>query len=339
MGAASKPLVSRRVKVAGLGKYLPERVIASAALEAELGLEPGWVERVTGVRERRRKGPDETQASMGAQAVLAALADAGCSLDDVDLIVCGSGLSQQAIPCTAVLLQQALGLAARGVPCFDVNSTCLSFVHALDVVGDLVARGSYRCAVVVSTEATSVGLNWSEHESAVLFGDGAAAAVLVPTPEGEPSLLFEGCFTTDSRGAALAEVKGCGTAWPPSDPATPREYALFHMQGTRIFRHAMKQSVGFFTEYSTRLPFALEAFAALCPHQASLVAMRLTARACGFRQDQLVENIETHGNCVSASIPMVLHDGVRGGRIRRGDRVLLAGTAAGLSVGALAMVY
>jgi 3-oxoacyl-[acyl-carrier-protein] synthase-3 len=330
---------TKAVKIAGIGKYLPERVVHSAELERDLGLEAGWIERATGVVARRRVAPGETQSRMGAAAARAAVADAGASLADVDLILGASGGMEQPIPCTAVLVQRELGLAARGVPCFDVNSTCLSFLHALDVAAHLVERGSYRGALVVSSESPSVALNWAEPESAVLLGDGAAAALVTPAAEGEASLIYPAAFTTDSRGAELAMVKGCGTAHHPNVPGTPPEWNLFHMEGPKILRYAVKQSVPFMERYAASLPFPLADVRALCAHQASLFALRIGARACGFREDQIVENIADHGNCVAASIPMVLHDAVRSGRVRRGDRVMLAGTAAGLAVGAMALVY
>jgi 3-oxoacyl-[acyl-carrier-protein] synthase-3 len=330
---------TRRVKIAGVGKHLPERVVTSAELERELGLQAGWIERLTGVVERRRAAPGETQSTLGAMAARAAVHDAGAALSDIDLIICASAGYQQPIPCTAVFLQREIGLAESGVPTFDINSTCLSFLNGLDVASLYVSSGAYRAVLVVSSEVTSPAIDWREPESAVLLGDGAAAVLVTPAGPGEASLMYPAAFTTDSRGANLAEVRGGGTAHHANLSTTLPEWNLFQMQGPRIFRQAQKQSVPFMARYAARLPFALGDLRALCAHQASLTALRLTARACGLRDDQVLTNIATHGNCVAASIPMLLHDSVRDGRIRRGDRILLAGTAAGLAVGALALVY
>jgi 3-oxoacyl-[acyl-carrier-protein] synthase-3 len=336
--AAKGPLhTARTVKIAGIGKHLPGAVITSASLEHRLGLPSGWIERKTGVRERRHVVPGETQSRMGAAAGRAAIADAGAAPGDVDLIICASGGQEQPVPCTAALIQRELGLAEAGVPGFDVNSTCLSFVQGLDVAAHYVAGGGYRAVLVIATEAPSTAIDWNEHESAVLLGDGAAAVLV--TPATGASLMYQAAFTLDARGAALAEVRAGGTAHPAHHPDTTAAMTRFRMQGPRIFRYAQKQSVPFIARYAAGLPFPLESLGALCAHQASVTALRLTARACGFRAEQVLENIATHGNCVAASIPMVLHDGVRAGRIRRGDRVLLAGTAAGTAVGALALVF
>jgi 3-oxoacyl-[acyl-carrier-protein] synthase-3 len=137
----------------------------------------------------------------------------------------------------------------------------------------------------------------------------------------------------------MAELRGGGTRHHPNHPDTTPDMNLFHMQGPRIFKFAQRAMVPFVKEYLRGLGPEAGVVQTVAAHQASLFAMRFTARACGFEDHQVLENIQDHGNCVAASIPMVLHDGVVSGRVKRGDRVLLAGTAAGLTVGALALTY
>lgn len=327
----------RRVKIAGIGKHQPEGVVTSAALEARLGLAPGWIVEKTGVESRRHT--QETQAAMGAAAAKAALQDAGATLADVGLILGACGGPQQVIPSTAVFFQRELGPAADGIPSFDVNATCLSFLAALDVAAGYVASGTHQGVLVIASEKPSVALDWTEEESAVLLGDGAAAVFVTAAAEADASAMWPASFTTHSEGAELAEIRGGGTLHHPNATGTEPRMNLFHMEGPKIFKLTQKRSVPFIARYATELPFALGDLRALVAHQASLFALRMTARACGFTDEQLLVNIGDHGNCMSASIPMVLHDGVRSGRIRRGDPILLAGTAAGISIGAMAMVY
>jgi 3-oxoacyl-[acyl-carrier-protein] synthase-3 len=328
----------RRVKIAGIGKYLPENRVTSAELESRLQLQPGWIEHKTGVVERRH-ARGETQSQMGARAARAALEDARLQLSDVDLIICASGSPEQCIPCTAVLIQRELGAEAHGIPCFDVDSTCLSFLFGLEVAASFLASGVYRTVLVVSSELASVGVNWKEAESSVLMGDGACAVVVTQSRETEDSVMYPAAFTTFSEGAELARIQGGGTRFHPNNPETRPEMNLFHMEGPKIFRLAQKASVPFVDRYLKDLSWEADSLDAVVPHQASLFAVRMTAKACGFDPRKLIENIQTHGNCLAASIPMALHDGIRSGRIRRGDRVLLAGTAAGVSVGTMAVRY
>jgi 3-oxoacyl-[acyl-carrier-protein] synthase-3 len=328
----------RRVKIAGIGKYLPARRVSSTELEGRLGLSPGWIERKTGVRERRY-AETEVQSQMGAHAARAALDDSGVSLKDIDLIISASATPEQCIPCTAVFIQRALGAEAEGVPCFDVDSTCLSFVFGLEVAASFVASGSYRNVLVVSAELPSVALDWKEPESSVLMGDGAAAVVVTRAAETDESVLYPAGFTTFSSGAELAQLQGGGSRFHPDNPATRPELNRFHMKGPKIFRFAQKAAVPFVARYLEEIEWPSASLDVVVPHQASLFAVRMSAKACGFAPEKLVENIQTHGNCLAASIPMALHDGIRSGQIRRGHRVFLVGTAAGLSVGALALRF
>jgi 3-oxoacyl-[acyl-carrier-protein] synthase-3 len=326
------------VRIAGVGKCLPNRIVWSAELEQRLGLDAGWIERKTGVRGRRFV-VNETASELGAEAARRALVNAGASLRDVDLIICAAGSSEQSIPCTAVLVQKQLGPEVEGVPCFDLNATCISFLNGLDVAANMLIAGDYRGILVVTSEIASSSLNWEEEESCVLLGDGAAAVFVTPSSAAGASAMSRARFTTLSQGSDLAELKGGGTKFHPNNSSTTQDMNLFHMQGARIFKFTKRHMQPFMERYMDDLGEAPTSFRALVAHQASLFALRSIAKACGFEEAQVLENIQDHGNCVAASIPMVLHDGVACGRIRRGDRILLAGTAAGITLGALALTF
>lgn len=154
----------RKIKIVGTGKCLPEQVITAEDLDKKLGVPSGWVLKKTDVRVRLVV-KDETASFMGARAAEAALEDAGLTFSDIDCIVSTSGTVEQSIPCTASLIQKALGQEYSGVPAFDINSTCLSFLTGLDVMSYMVAAGRYRRVLLVATEVASVGLDWSHKES------------------------------------------------------------------------------------------------------------------------------------------------------------------------------
>lgn len=326
------------VKIAGLGAFLPEQVVTSAELEAAYGLAPGWVARTTGITERRR-ATHETTAGMAAAAGRRALEAAGLGLADVDLIVAASSGPQQAIPCTAAFIQRELGAPEGASACFDINATCLSFLFALQTVAHLVAAGSYRAALVVSSEVASRSLNPREPESAVLFGDAAAAAVIVPTPQGEASAVIREQLATYSSGADLTAIRGGGTLHHPNDPATTPEMNMFTMTGPTIYKRAARLAGPFFDSFFAGAGWQREELDALIPHQASGHAIAILRSRYGFRPEQVVGSIEQRGNCVAASIPLGLAEAVAAGRVRRGDKVLLFGTGAGLTLGAIGLVF
>ena len=164
-----------KAKIADLGSYLPQRIVTSEEIAQKLGIPSGWIERVTGVCERRYV-TDETVAFMGAQAARQACTHAGIELSEIDCIMGASATPQQVVPCTATFFQRELGLEATNCPCFDVDATCLSFLFALHTAAHFVAGGAYRNILIVSSEITTLTRNPEERESAVLFGDAAAAS-------------------------------------------------------------------------------------------------------------------------------------------------------------------
>lgn len=326
------------IRLAGFGWFLPELRVPSAALEQEWGLPAAWISRVTGVRERRYASATETSAGMAASAARMALEDAGISGASVDLIVGASASPQQAVPCTAAFVQRELGLAEGASACYDINATCLSFLVALHTVSHLIAAGSCRCALIVSSEITSRSLNPAEPESAALFGDAAAAVVVVATPPGEASRTGACLFETHSSGADLTELTGAGTLHHPNDPGTTPGMNLFHMDGPAILFTAGRLFGPFMERFLRESATTPRDFDAIVPHQASRAAVRLLWSRYGFLREQVILNLETRGNCVAASIPLALAEAVHNGRLNRGQRVLLAGTGAGLSLGAMELV-
>ena len=218
------------IKIVGIGRYLPERIVKNPELETLCGLSAGWIEDRNGVCERRWV-TTETNSYMGAQAALEALQDANIPLSEIDLILNASGTAEQAIPDTSALIQRQLGLGKSGMACMSLHTTCLSFVVALDTCASLIASGRYKNILVVTSDITSVGINPHEPESATLLGDGAAAVVVTRAPEGEKSMLHHALLRTYGDGAYHTAVMGGGTRLHPNKAETRPEDNLFHMDG------------------------------------------------------------------------------------------------------------
>lgn len=326
------------VKIAGLGWYLPERRVSSAELAERFKLAPGLIERTTGVLERRYAG-GETASGMGAAAARMALAQAGLEPSQLDAIVGASSAPQQCIPCTAALVQRELGAPEGRSLCFDINATCLSFLVALHTAAQLIAAGAYHTVLVYSSEIASPSLNPGQWESAALFGDAAAAAVLTHSAPGEPSTIWHAQFATYSSGADLTQCLGGGTLHHPNDPRTTPDMNLFHMQGLAVFRQAVRIMRPFLDQFFDTLGWQREQVATVVPHQASRHGVEQLSDRLGFRHEQVFTNLRERGNCVAASIPLALAEAVHSGRIQRGERVVLLGTGAGLTVGALALTF
>lgn len=325
------------VQITALGHYLPERIVTSTELETALNLKPGWIERVTGVRERRYAGRHETSTGMAVQAARTVLERAGLTIEDVDLVIGASAAIAQMIPCGAALLLRELG-GEGGAFCMDVNATCLSFVTALHTSAPLLASGAYRRALIFSSENRVHSLNPDEPESASLIGDAAVAALVERAQDGVPSRLHHARFATFPTGAEYTRILGGGTLHHPNDPETTREMNYFHMDGPAVYRLATKVMPPFMDRFFAELGWD-RGEVTVVPHQASGHAVTHLANRLGFRPEQMVVNLATRGNCVAASMPLALSEAVEAGRIVRGDRVLLTGTGAGLTLGALALTY
>lgn len=329
----------QQLKISGVGRYLPQRLVSNQEVEALCHLSDGWVAQHNGVKQRFWADPRwETNAYMGSIAAKEAIANAGLEMTDIDFILNASGSFEQPIPDGGPLLQRMLGLPDSGIPSMSVQSTCLSFISALQMAAGLFATQSISHILISSSEIASIGLNFKESESATLMGDGAAAIVLSHTPDGEASCIEAANFETYSRGANLTEIRAGGTRLHPTGPETEPEDLTFHMQGPNVLRMARRQVRGFLDRLRPGLSEGLDDIDFVIPHQASMVGLKLM-RFFNWPESQIAMTLEKYGNTIAASIPMAFYEMIETGRIERGDRLLLVGTGAGLSIGGVILVY
>lgn len=327
-----------QIQIRGLAHYLPDRIVTNDELAASLGVSADWIARTTGVLERRRV-QEETTSTMAAAAIRRAALAAQLPLEQTDLVIGACAGRQQTIPCTAAFVHEELQLPTQRGFAFDVDVTCLGFLNALVVSGALLSQGMYQQAAIFSSEIASGTIDPDQPESAVLFGDAAAAAMVTMTPPGESSRLIASRFRTISEGVRLAEIQGGGTLHHPNHPSTHPRMNLFQMRGPEIFKLATRHMETFLDQFFDELPWRREEIDVLVPHQASRMALRQLTRRYGFREEQLVQNLDLRGNCVAASLPLLLSESAHCGRIRRGNKLLLVGTGAGLTLGAVAIIY
>ncbi len=330
---------TRNIKILGTGKYLPGHIVTAEEIAHRLGVTTTWVTKTSDVAIRHFV-KDETAAEMGAIAAKAALANANLTFDQIDCLVCTSGTMEQPIPSTASLIQKAMGAEHSGVPAFDINSTCLSFITGLDVISYLVHAGRYKKVLLVATEIASIGLDWSNKESSALFGDGAAAVVIGQTEQGGQAKIVHADMRTYSKGAHMSEIRGGGTKLPARQhTAETAGDFLFRMDGQAIFRLASQILPGFVAGMLQAANCSMEDIDLVVPHQGSAMAMRLLRKRLGIAKEQLMYITPTHGNTIAASVPMGIHEAIVQGRMKRGDRIMLLGTSAGLSVGGIILDY
>ena len=315
------------VRIASTGAWAPPRVEAAADVAERLGRTPEWITSRTGVL-RRHVSDDETLPELAAHAARIALGDG----PPPDLIVFAAASAHQALPDTAPFVLRELGL--DGIRAFSVNAACLSFLAGFDTASALIHAGLYQRVLVVSAELATPLRDWDEPESAALLGDGAGAAVLEPSGD-TGSRVVAHAGGTWPEGAELSQVRGGGfRALRQPEPGDDR----FHMRGPAMWRFTRERFGPILDSLLARAGWAPGEVDRIIPHQPSARAL-VALQAYGFPADKIEDSLTEFGNCVAASMPMALDQAARAGRLRRGDRVLLLGTAAGLSIGGTALIY
>lgn len=338
-------MINRAFKILGTGVYRPLNEVTSHSLDEKLGKRKGWVEKKSGVVSRRFVGPHDTTSSMGAAAARAAISDAGWSKigsGDIDCIISGSGTMEQAIPCTAVLIQKALGLSHLTIPCFDINSTCLSFLSAIDTATAFLAIGRFRRILIVSSDIPSLGLNWEHMESSLIFGDGAAAVIIEASTPGYAgsATVLSSHMETYSEAAHVCQVQAGGTKYHPTIyQGNLRELALFEMDGKRAFKVTAEQIDGFIEQLFSGTGLKMKDIDVVIPHQASQLAMKHLRKRLGIPVGKLIDIFADHGNQIAASMPTALHRARADGRLKPGTKALILGTGAGISLSGMILKF
>ncbi len=323
------------MRIIGTGSAVPQTVVTAAEIDARLGRPAGWTLAASGVA-CRHVMTQGSQVDLALAAARAALDDAGMGAGELDLIVSACGIGYQTLPSTAPLIQRGLGLADGAVATFDINSTCLSFLSALEVVAGLLASGRYARALIVSAEVASRALPWAaQPEVAALFGDGAGAAVVGPGAG-----LRAARFRSYPSGYEACEIGAGGTRFDfAQERAAFEAHALFAMDGRALFRLTAQHFGGFVEEVLAEAGVTREEIDLVVPHQASPGALQHMIRLCGFRPGQVVDLAARFGNQIAASIPFALDHARRAGRVPAGARVLMLGTSAGVSFGGVVMDF
>lgn len=326
--------VIRNFKLLGHGIYLPKHVVSSLSLDQKNGLASGTVEARTGVQQRYY-ARHETASEMAKQAILAALHQADVALADIDCLIAASGTMEQAIPCNAakILAQFTPSLS---FPAFDINMTCLSGLMAMDLAANMLQGGQYKRILIVSSEVASVGLDWTNPAIGGLFGDGAVA--LIVGADDSEARVDASLFRTYPQGVAHCEIQGGGSLNHPSNIAGDyAPYGMFRMNGKELYRLTAKVIMPFCTELLAKARITMDAIDWVVPHQASGLALQHLVRQLGLCPTKVINMLQQRGNQIAVSLPAALHELLITKPVKPGDKVLLIGTSAGLSLGAMVM--
>lgn len=307
------------------GKALPQQIVSSSELDRRLGKPNGYVEKRSGIVHRHHAELSLPQSELAAQAVRDACSRSGLQPADIDLLINVNGVPEQALPCTAAHILAALDWPP--MPAYDINASCVGFLPALQHAAALLNGGCYRRIIICACDLASRGLNWADEESSLIFGDGAAAAI-VERGNGTGGITrFVMKNYPDS--VSLCQIPAGGTRHNMVSGMRSQDF-YFKMQGKELFRRSAQVLPGLLEELLGSL--SINDCDLWLVHQASHLGMQHMVKRLGIDPERLINIYPTHGNQVSASLPTVLHEAVGKGLWQPGKRVVFLGTAAGLAV-------
>ncbi|PSR53043.1 3-oxoacyl-ACP synthase [Adhaeribacter arboris] len=323
----------RKSKIAGVGHYLPEKVVTNADLEKIMETSNEWILERTGIEERRYFEPGkDTTANMGAKAAVKALEMAGLDKSQLDLIVFATLSPDYVFPGSGVLLQRDLGL--KNIPAIDVRNQCSGFIYALSVADQFIKTGMYNNVLVVGSEIHSSGLDMTTRGRAVsvIFGDGAGAVVLTPSEDDTKGILS----THLHADGELAEELSC---LAPSSNAPERlthemiENASIYpiMNGQTVFKNAVVRFPEVIMEALNKNGYQPSDIDMLIPHQANLRITSFIQQKMGLPAEKVFSNIQRYGNTTAASVPIALSEALAQGKIKSGNLVCLAAFGSGFT--------
>jgi len=317
--------VIRRSVLLGTGSALPVRSVSNAELAQTVDTSDEWIVERTGIHNRHIAGEGETTSTLATDAARAALAAAGTSAQDIDLIVLATATPDQTFPATATLVQAALGI--NDCVAFDVAAVCSGFLYAVTVADSMIRSGAARNAIVIGSETFSRILDWEDRTTCVLFGDGAGAVVLgaEESADGQRGILASKLHA-DGRHNQLLYVDG--------GPSTTQTVGKLRMKGQEVFRHAVTNLASVLTEVMTAADLTTADIDWLVPHQANARILDATARKLKLAPEKVVVTVDRHANTSAASVPLALDLAMRDGRIKPGDLLVLEAMGGGFTWGA-----
>lgn len=310
-------------RIAGTGSYLPSKILTNADLERMVDTTDEWIFTRTGIRERHIAGEGEFTSDLALQAAKNAIASAGLSPNDIDLIIVATTTPDKVFPSVATMVQKKLDIS--GCPAFDIQAVCSGFVYALTTADNFIKTGSAKCALVIGAETFSRITDYTDRGNCILWGDGAGAVVLQASTE-------QGIISThlhaDGRYENMLHV--------PRNNDKPDTVV---MEGNAVFKMAVNTLDQIVDETLSANHMQKSDIDWLVPHQANIRILQATAKKLDMSMDRVVVTVDKHGNTSAASIPLALDTAVKDGRIKRGDIILMEAFGGGFTWGSALIKY
>ena len=318
-------------RIAGTGRYLPERIMTNADLEEIVETSDEWIRTRTGIEQRHVASEDEVTSDLCVEAAKIAMEEAGVTANDVDLIVVGTTSPDLIFPNIATIIQHKMGIPACAA--FSIEAACTGFVYALSSADKFIRSGDTKCALVIGAEIITKLIDWEDRTTCVLFGDGAGAVILQPSDE--PGIISTHLGADGQYKDLLYYPVGVSSNLAAAGVGDSR----ILMSGNEVFKVAVRTLTSVAQEALDANDMSLDEVDWLVPHQANLRIIQATAKRLGMPMDKVIQTVQVHGNTSAASIPMALDVGIRDGRIQRGQTLMFDAFGGGFTWGAVLLRY
>jgi 3-oxoacyl-[acyl-carrier-protein] synthase-3 len=318
--------MARKAKIIGIGSYLPEEIVTNNDLSQILDTSDEWITTRSGIKQRHRAADGQATSDIAMQAAQQALADAGITANDIDMIIVSTTTPDLTFPATAALVQKKLGISHGAA--FDVQAVCSGFVYGLSVASAMVETGQAERVLLIGAETMTRLLDWEDRATAVLFGDGGGAVILQATEIGNETdaHIIGSYLRSDGNLTDLLYVDG--------GPSTTGTTGKLRMQGREVYRHAVGNIAEAINSLLQRYELTVADIDWFVPHQANKRIIDGVAKKIGLPPEKTVVTVQDHANTSAASIPLALHELVKSGRVSSGDLIMLEAMGGGLTWGA-----
>lgn len=321
------------VGILGFGKYVPEKIMSNADWEKLVETSDEWITTRTGIKERRFVEEGQGTSDLGAEAAKKALKDAGIEAKDIELIILATCSADYRVQNCSSLIQKKIG--AVNAAAFDIQAACSGFIYSLTVGKALIQTGMYKKILVIGAESISRLVDMQDRNTAILFGDGAAAAVLGEVEEGYG--IISSYMGTEGVDDGTLRIKAGGTMYPATVERVENREIYLEMNGTDVFKFAVRALPHATKEAAKNGNINLADIDILFPHQANLRIIESAAKRLRIPMEKVYLNIHRYGNTSAASIGLAIGDALEEGRLKKGDLIALTGFGAGLTYGSLIM--
>jgi 3-oxoacyl-[acyl-carrier-protein] synthase-3 len=315
--------------ITGVYGYLPDFVLTNAELARMVDTSDAWITERTGIKERRiLKGEGLGTSHMGAEAVKGLLKRTGTDPSEIDLLICATTTPDMVFPSTANMIADMVGLGPVGS--FDVQAACSGFIYAVSIATQFIATGQCRKVVVVGADKMSTVIDYTDRATCVIFGDGAGAVLVEPSPNGEG--ILDTLIRSDGSGMIHLHQKAGGSRLPPSAETVAKRMHYVYQEGAAVYKFAIAKMAEVSNEIMARNNLRADMIQWLVPHQANRRIIESTAERMGLPMERVMVTIQKYGNTTAATIPLCLWD--YEDKLKMGDRMILAAFGGGFTWGA-----